>query len=156
MDIISLLSPDRIACKQDINSKKRAFEMLAKLLATAQSQVDHDEIFDALINREKLGCTALGNGVSIPHARLPIAHPRAAILSLNEGIQLDAPDKKPVNVLIGILMPEEVSEDDSNMLFELTGLLSKKSFIENLCRYQEPSVVIDYFNSYCNKDLIAA
>lgn len=156
MDIISLLSPDRIACKQEFNSKKRAFEMLAKLLVTAQSQVSQDEVFDALINREKLGCTALGNGVSIPHARLPIARPRAAILSLNEGISLDAPDKKPVNVLIGILMPEEVSEDDSSMLFELTGILSKKGFIENLCRYQEPSIVIDYFNSYCNKDLIAA
>lgn len=156
MDIISLLSPDRIACKQDVNSKKRAFEMLAGLLATAQNQVSQDEVFEALMNREKLGCTALGNGVSIPHARLPIAHPRAAILSLSDGISLDAPDKKPVNVLIGILLPEEVSEDDSRVLFDLTGLLSKKCFIENLCRYQEPSIVIDYFNSYCNKDLIAA
>ena len=93
MDIIGLLSPDRIACKQEVNSKKRAFEMLAKLLVTAQSQVSQDEVFDALMNREKLGCTALGNGVSIPHARLPIARPRAAILSLKEGIPLDAPDK---------------------------------------------------------------
>ena len=156
MDIITLLSPDRISCNQEISSKKRAFEALAGLLATAQNQVTQSEIFSALINREKLGCTALGNGVAIPHARLDIVRPRAAILSLKEGINLDAPDKKAVNVLIGILMPEEATEQDSRMLFELTGVLSKKNFIENLCRYQEPSVVIDYFNSFCNKDPIAA
>lgn len=156
MDIITLLSPDRISCNQEISSKKRAFEALAGLLATAQNQVTQSEIFSALINREKLGCTALGNGVAIPHARLDIVRPRAAILSLKEGINLDAPDKKTVNVLIGILMPEEATEQDSRMLFELTGVLSKKNFIENLCRYQEPSVVIDYFNSFCNKDPIAA
>ena len=156
MDIISLLSPDRIACNQEISSKKRAFEKLAQLLSTGQNQVSPDDIFEALINREKLGCTALGSGVAIPHARLPIAHPRAAILSITDGIDLDAPDKKAVTVLIGILMPDEVSEEDSQMLFELTGLLSKKGFIKNLCRYQEPAIVIDYFNSFCNKDLIAA
>ena len=156
MDIINLLSPDRISCNQELSSKKRAFETLASLLTVAQSQVSQDNVFNALMNREKLGCTALGNGVAIPHARLNIAHPRAAILSLKEGIALDAPDKKKVNVLIGILMPEEATDEDSSMLFELTGILSKKHFIENLCRYQEPSVVIDYFNSFCNKDLIAA
>jgi len=156
MDIIALLSPDRISCNQEITSKKRAFERLAQLLSRGQEQISSDDIFEALMNREKLGCTALGSGVAIPHARLPIAHPRAAILSLTNGVDLDAPDKKAVTVLIGILMPEEVSEGDSQMLFELTGLLSKKSFIKNLCCYQEPSVIIDYFNSFCNKDLIAA
>ncbi len=53
-------------------------------------------------------------------------------------------------------MPEESSDEDSRMLFELTGVLSKKGFIDNLCRYQEPTVVIDYFNSFCDNDPIAA
>jgi PTS system nitrogen regulatory IIA component len=156
MDIITLLSPDRIVCNQTLNSKKRAFEMLAQLLATAQSQVTHSEVFDALINREKLGCTALGNGIAIPHARLAISRPRAAILSLKEGIALDAPDKKPVTFLIGILLPKETSSQDTKILQELTTIPYKKGFIENLCHYQEPTIVIDYFNTFYDKTPIAA
>jgi len=156
MDIITLLSPDRISCNQEISSKKRAFENLATLLVAAQDQVSKDDVFNALMNREKLGCTALGNGVAIPHACIDIPYPRAAILSLKEGVALDAPDKKPVHVLIAILMPEETSDEDSQMLQELAETLTKKIFIENLCRYKEPSIVIDYFNSFCGKEPIAA
>lgn len=156
MDIITLLSPERISCNQEISSKKRTFESLAALLTSTQDQVSEDDVFNALINREKLGCTALGNGVAIPHARINTPYPRAAILSLKDGISLDAPDKKPVHLLIAILMPEETSDDDSMMLKELAETLSKKIFIENICRYKEPSIVIDYFNSFCGREPIAA
>jgi len=156
MDIITLLSPERIACNQGLHSKKRAFEKLAQLLAIGQNQVSQAEIFDALINREKLGCTALGGGIAIPHAGLSIGQARAAILSLDEGIELDAPDKKPVKFLIAILLPESMSASNINMLQELTTLPYNKPFIASLCHYQDPSVLIDYFHTFYDKPRIAA
>jgi len=148
MDIITLLSPERVACNRALSSKKRTFEMLATLLATSQSQVTHTEVFNALMNREKLGCTALGNGIAIPHARLMIDEPRAAILSLEEGIELDAPDKKPVTFLIGILLPEQISLQHMSMLQELTTIPYNTNFVQNLHHYQDPAILIDYFNTF--------
>jgi len=156
MDIITLLSPERVTYNRTLSSKKRAFETLAQLLATSQSQVTHTEVFDALMNREKLGCTALGSGIAIPHARLDIDEPRAAILSLQNGIALDAPDKQAVTFLIGILLPKQISLQHMNMLQELTTIPYHSHFVENLHHYQEASIIIDYFNTFYDTARIAA
>lgn len=156
MDIITLLSPERVSYNRTLSSKKRAFETLAQLLATSQSQVTHTEVFDALMNREKLGCTALGNGIAIPHARLDISQPRAAILALKEGIELDAPDKQAVTFLIGILLPEQISLQHMSMLQELTTIPYHSHFVENLHHYQEPSLILNYLSTFYNTERIAA
>jgi len=156
MDIITLLAPERVNYNRTLNSKKRAFEMLAQLLATSQSQVTHTEVFDALMNREKLGCTALGSGIAIPHARLAIDAPRAAILSLHNGIALDAPDKQAVTFLIGILLPEQISLQHMSMLQELTTIPYNAHFVENLRHYQDPKRIINYFSTFYDNERIAA
>ena len=61
-DIMTLLSPERTLFVQELESKKRVFDTLAKLLSYKQSQLTQDEIFDYLIDREKLGSTTLGGG----------------------------------------------------------------------------------------------
>jgi len=156
MDIITLLSPERISYNRTLSSKKRAFETLAQLLATSQSQVTHTEVFDALMNREKLGCTALGRGIAIPHARLDISKPRAAILSLQQGIALDAPDKQAVTFLIGILLPKQISLQHMSMLQELTTIPYHSPFVENLHHYQEPSAILNYLSTFHDSERIAA
>ena len=156
MDIITLLSPERVNYNRTLSSKKRAFEMLAQLLATSQSQVTHTEVFDALMNREKLGCTALGGGIAIPHARVAIDKPRAAVLSLQNGIALDAPDKQTVTFLIGILLPEQISLQHMKLLQELTTIPYNRYFIENLHHYQEPELIINYFSTFYDHERIAA
>lgn len=85
MDIAALFSPERIACEPEISSRKRAFEYLAHLLADGTDGQGAEEIFNALSSREKLGSTAIGSGVAIPHACMPVKEPRAAALLLEEG-----------------------------------------------------------------------
>lgn len=156
MDIITLLSPERVSYNRTLSSKKRAFETLAQLLTQSQRQVTHTKAFDALMNREKLGCTALGNGIAIPHARLNISQPRAAILVLEKGIALDAPDKQAVTFLIGILLPEQISLRHMNMLQELTTIPYHRHFIENLHHYQKPNLILDYLSTFYDTERIAA
>lgn len=145
MDITTLLSPTRIACKPDVSSKKRAFEQLAALLATAQASLDAESIFDALTNREKLGSTAIGNGVAIPHACMSIHQPYGALLLLEDGIKMDTPDKKPVQLFMAILVPANQAPDYSELITQLTSVLMHKSLIEQICCYQDTQTMLDRF-----------
>ena len=80
-----------MACLQDSSSKKRTLDLLSRLLAGALPDYSEGELFDSLINRERLGSTGLGNGVALPHGRLagleaPLAafvtSPMAALISM--------------------------------------------------------------------------
>jgi PTS system nitrogen regulatory IIA component len=143
--MITLLSPARIACEAEISSKKRAFERLAAMLASAEEGLGAADIFDALTNREKLGCTAIGNGAAIPHACMSVRQPRGALLLMEEGIKMDAPDKKPVQLFMAILVPSSSAPDYSDLITQLTGTLLQKSLIEHICRQRDPSAMLDAF-----------
>lgn len=145
MDITALLSsPQCIAREPEVSSKKRAFERLAGILAACHEDLGVEAVIEALNNREKLGSTALGNGISIPHAGLPILHPSAALLLLDEGIKMDAPDKKPVQLFVALLVPASHVPDYSSLITELTITLSQRSLIEHILELQEPQEVLDY------------
>ncbi|WMP16859.1 PTS sugar transporter subunit IIA [Thiothrix lacustris] len=145
MDITTLLSPERIACKPDISSKKRAFEHLAEMLALNQSTLSADAVFDALINREKLGSTTIGNGVAIPHACMSVTQPCGALLLVEDGVKMDAPDKKPVQLFMAILVPPNQAPDYSELITQLTSTLIQKTLIEEICSYCDSEAMLDHF-----------
>jgi PTS system nitrogen regulatory IIA component len=147
MDITTLLSPDRIACETDVSSKKRAFEILAGMLAQGQSSLGAEAIFDALTNREKLGSTAVGNGVALPHACMTLSVPCGALLLLDEGIKMDTPDKKPVHILMGLLVPSGESSTYAHLMTDLTTLLVQKNLREQICNFQNHQFMLDYFSA---------
>ncbi|SEA83817.1 MAG: PTS sugar transporter subunit IIA [Candidatus Thiothrix putei] len=145
MDMTTLLSAARIACKPDVSSKKRAFEQLAEMLALGQPNLEAEAIFDALTNREKLGSTAIGNGVAIPHACMSIHQPCGALLLLEDGVKMDTPDKKPVQLFMAILVPANQAPDYSELITQLTSTLIQKSLIEQICCYQDTQTMLDHF-----------
>lgn len=150
MDIINLLTPERIACETEVSSKKRAFEQLAQMLACGNDEtsatLDAQDIFNALTGREKLGCTALGNGVAIPHAGMPIETARGAMLVIEEGIKMDAPDRKPVQLFMAILVPEGSTTDYSGLITQLARTLSQKDLIEQICNFNDSRLMLDYLS----------
>jgi len=127
IDLSELLEPGRIRCQCDIQSKKRAIQTLSELLAPSiipESDDEEDEdsqsdmdIFDALITRERLGSTALGHGIALPHSRLAnIEEPIAALITLSSGIDYEAPDDQPVDLLVGLLVPEKCNDEHLQIL----------------------------------------
>jgi len=156
MDFISFLVPERIACNLDASSKKKAFETLASLLTYPAQQQDSTPIFDALINREKLGCTALGNGIAIPHARFDTQQPVAAILTLEDGIDLNAPDKKPVTTLIALLLPKDCNIAEAELLNKLIIRFANQNFVKELCSFTDPKDLISYLSEKLSPSLAAA
>ncbi len=127
MDLTRLISIDRIACNPDIRSKKRALEKLSTLLATASDQTSMN-IFDKLIERERLGSTGLGQGIALPHGRLGQGDDIiAAFIKLPEAISFDSADGQPVDLLFALLVPEEKNNEHLQTLAAIAKFFQDKS-----------------------------
>jgi PTS system nitrogen regulatory IIA component len=125
MNITDLLDPERIVCCVNAGSKKRVLEKLAALLAENASQISKNDIFDALINREKLGSTGLGRGVAIPHGRMPsLTTPLCAFIKIDEPVEFDASDGQPVDLVFALLVPEESTEEHLQVLSTIAEIFS--------------------------------
>lgn len=157
MDIVTLLSTDRIECEPELSSKKRAFEKLAELLSHEGSEdgFENEAVFNALIAREKLGSTALGNGIVLPHASLNVAYAKAALLLLDESIDMDTPDKKPVHLLLALIVPKDQTETYQPLLSELAIVLNRKGLVKTLLELGEPELILGYLSSLFEQKIAA-
>ncbi len=133
MQLSDLLSEDRIACEAGAHSKKRALEALSRLLAQDQLYVTAGDIFDSLLSRERLGSTGIGYGVAIPHGRVKNTRQASgAFIRLAEGIDFDAIDQAPVDLIFALLVPEESTDEHLAILSELASLFNEQSFRDSL------------------------
>ena len=133
-----ILPVSHIILDAEISSKKRLFECVAQLLAE-QSGLPQAEVFDCLVARERLGSTALGQGVAMPHGRhasVPAA--TGAFVRLKTPIEFDAPDNKPVSLVFVLLVPEAATGEHLALLSHLAGLFNEKSVREALRSCQTP------------------
>ena len=122
LSLQNLLTLDCTQANLSASSRKRVLEEASELLA-GHYALDARGILDALLARERLGSTALGDGVAIPHCRLAgCAAPIGALLTLAEGIDYDAPDEVPVDLLFVLLVPEDAAEEHLQILATLARL----------------------------------
>ena len=139
MTIAELVTRDRIRLEPECSSQKRALETLAELLAAGDGgdtpAPGAGAIFEALSAREKLGSTGLGHGVAIPHGRLAdLDAPRVAVLQLGNGVDFDAMDHEPVDILIALVVPESATSEHLDLLAQLARGLSQPDTIAALRR----------------------
>lgn len=91
-----IIQPDRVLCNAHARSKKHCLEILSELLVRSSPDIPSDTIFEALIERERLGCTSLKKGLAFPHCRIDgLDDSFAAMIKLSEPIDFDA-DRKSV------------------------------------------------------------
>lgn len=130
--LASILPPDHVVADVEASSKKRAFEE-AGLLFENLHGLSRALVTDSLFSRERLGSTGLGHGVAIPHGRIKgLKAPMAAVLQLAQPIGFDAPDEKPVSLLIFLLVPEAATQKHLEILSEIAELLSDAALREQL------------------------
>jgi len=137
MNINHLIAPDRIKCVSGISSKKRALESLSQLLGQGAVGTDPTLIFDRLIERERLGSTGLGHGVALPHGRLNFEPSEQStsigcFIKLDQGIDFDSPDYQPADLLFGLLVPEQCTDEHLQILATLAGMFSDTDFCNQL------------------------
>lgn len=128
MSISEIITPDRIKTGQAVQSKKKALEEISALLASGTPYLTETEIFTSLVNREKLGSTAVGDGIAIPHGRVGVESAIGACVILDEGVDFEANDDKPVDVLFGLLVPEDANETHLKILASLAEMSMQDDF----------------------------
>lgn len=121
-DITSILEKNTTCTNVDAQSRKRAIELAADLLAHRHPDLSARPLFDELMNRERLGSTALGDGVAIPHCRTRCKRIHAAFLRLAQPIDYDAPDGAPVDLLFVLVVPPEETSAHLEVLATLARL----------------------------------
>jgi PTS system nitrogen regulatory IIA component len=132
MELIDILSPARVAQNAAVSSKKRALELVSQLLGQ-DDKLTSQEVFESLVARERLGTTALGHGVALPHGRLKHGkNTVGAFVQLAHGIDFDAADRNPVDLLFAIVVPESSTEEHLNLLAQVAALFSDAGMREKL------------------------
>ena len=138
MNRLAAIPPPAQALVQvDVTSKKRAFEE-AGLLFENLHGLNRAMVADSLFARERLGSTGLGYGVAIPHGRIKgMKTPLAAVFLLSDPIGFDAPDEKPVSLMIFLLVPEASTQKHLEILSEIAEMLSDSGLREQLKQSQD-------------------
>lgn len=130
--LASILPADQVLVRVDATSKKRVFEE-AGLLFEHLHGLPRALVTDSLFARERLGSTGLGHGVAIPHGRIKgLKAPMAAVFQLAHPIGFDAPDERPVTLLIFLLVPEAATQQHLEILSEIAELLSDQHLRETM------------------------
>jgi PTS system nitrogen regulatory IIA component len=133
MEISEILAQDRIACDEEVTSKKGVLEALARMLAGELPRAESQDIFRCLMERERLGSTGLGKGVALPHARMSNCDQTlGAFFRCAKGIDFDALDGQPVDVFFALLVPEKSTEDHLQTLARLAERFSDAALLEKL------------------------
>jgi len=139
--ISSILPVSNIVLDLPATSKKRAFEHAA-LIFENHHGLARLTVFDSLFARERLGSTALGYGVAVPHGRIKgLDQPVATFIRLAQPVPFDAPDGQPVRVLMFLLVPEVATQQHLEILAELAHMLSSKELRQALLDAGTPEAV---------------
>ncbi len=142
--ILELLQPGRILLQQRLKSRKRTLETLGALLSHDMPQTEPRMLSDLLMERERLGSTGWGNGIAIPHCRIPASERfSCAVLTLEQGIDFEAADNQPVDVFLGIGAPEQKTDTHLEYLKQAAELLSDPEKLELLRSSHDPQRLLD-------------
>lgn len=120
--IAALLTPDTILLDLAFSSKKALFEHAGAVFSRLYS-LKATDVISSLSERERLGSTALGYGIAIPHGRIKGLHQATgALYRLQHAMEFDAPDGQPVTLCFILLVPHDANEAHLQILGELAQL----------------------------------
>jgi PTS system nitrogen regulatory IIA component len=132
MDVRDILLPAAVAPRLNSANRRQALQALSENLAAAGG-VDSRAAFDAILLRERLAGTGVGEGVAIPHARLPgLTRPIGAFARLDPPIDFDALDGRPADLVFMLLAPADRGGDHLKALARISRVLRRPEVRERL------------------------
>ncbi len=127
MHIEDVIAPELCVLGAQATSRKKALQYIATLFADHNSQYEPFLLLKALVAREQMGTTAIGNGVALPHGRVESCEdPLAVFVTLAEPIDFDAPDQEPVDIVFALIVPKQFDFKQLNGLDGLIEILKDK------------------------------
>lgn len=148
MDINAIVSLDRTTCAVQCNSKKRILEIISNLAAENHSDIVQQDALQALMARERMGSTGIGNGIALPHGRLSnLDQVMAIIVTSEKGIDFDAIDNQPVDIFFALFVPEAQTEGHLQTLATIAGKLSDKNVVKAIRHASTKSEIMQALNT---------
>ncbi len=133
MQLSEILTTNCTSCDVTVSSKKRILEKICQLASSQVTDIEEDELLESLLNREKMGSTGIGNGIAIPHGRLPNANKAIAVLvKTNNAIDFDAIDNRDVDIFIALFVPENSCQEHLDTLQNIAKIFSDKQMVKQV------------------------
>ena len=149
MQVSALLKIDSVSAGSQASSKKRALEEAAALLAEAIPDIPQESIYESLLERERLGSTGVGHGIALPHARIVgLNRAHGAFVQLVEGVDYDAIDGSPVDLLFALVVPQEATEEHLQLLAQLATLFSNDGICGELRLGKSPEEILSLITRF--------
>lgn len=121
-DINNFLSPADVLIDVEARCKRGLLSLMADH-AAGRLEIDRSALFDALMEREQLGTTAIGHGIAIPHAKVDIEKLWGVFARTKTPIDFDALDDRPVDLMFLLLAPVQASADHLKALSRIARLV---------------------------------
>ncbi|WP_419834111.1 PTS IIA-like nitrogen regulatory protein PtsN [Endozoicomonas atrinae] len=128
-----ILTPERTLDGVHGASKKKILEFIAERISSDVPEINAKELFEALVARERLGTTGLGEGVAIPHCRCKACpSPIGLFIRLAEPVDFDSVDRKPVDLVFALIVPEGENQEHLEILKALAERFHSTTLLEKI------------------------
>ena len=132
MEINDLISSDVVVANLKATSKKQVLQDLSRR-ASDSTGLHERAIFDVLMERERLGTTGVGNGIAIPHGKLPdLGRLHGYFARLEQPVDFQSIDERPVDLIFLLLAPESAGADHLKALAKISRVLRDDNICEKL------------------------
>lgn len=132
MEIFNFLAPTSVFANVKAKSKKQILQFLSDEAAKV-TQIETREIFDSLLERERLGSTGVGKGIAIPHSKFKGLDEIVGIfLSLECEVEFDSIDDKPVDLVFLLMVPENAGADHLTALARISRFMRDANNVAGL------------------------
>ncbi|PHQ98527.1 MAG: PTS lactose transporter subunit IIC [Marinosulfonomonas sp.] len=141
MDLSSILKPTAVKVAGSITSKKRLFLDLGDIAASSIG-LDMEESVGALLERENLGPTGVGNGVALPHARIAgLDSVSGAFLRLEKPLEFDSADRQPVDLVFALFAPKNAGVEHLKALALVSRTMRDTAICAKLRANSDPATL---------------
>jgi PTS system nitrogen regulatory IIA component len=131
-DLSDLLAPEAILPRLSVSSRRQALHALSDALAKAAG-IDPRAAFDAVLIRERLSGTGMGEGVAVPHASAPgVIRPIGAFARLEPAQDFDALDGRPADLVFLLLSPPDKGADHLKAFARISRFMRRADMREKL------------------------
>jgi len=141
MSLDKILTQEAVIPALRVNGKKQALQELSERAAIV-AKLPAREIFDAILQRERLGPTGVGDGIAIPHGKLPRCERICGVFArLERPIDFEALDGLPVDLVFLLIAPESAGADHLKALAMIARVLRDAQLAARLRATRDPSAL---------------
>jgi len=147
MNITDLIKKEFIIEELKSKTKKEVLLELSEVFLRGDVTVDCDAMVEVLLDREKLGSTGIGDGIAIPHGKLPgLENLVVSFGKTIEGIDFDSLDGKPVHIFFLLMAPENSAGQHLKALAKISRMLKEKVFRKELMEAKTSDEIYNLIN----------